>query len=982
MINIFSPRRLSLSLIQFIILLLAVPSNQFSVMHESVSRSGRPFAQQQALQAEKGSGSPHDKDISALFTRRQVLGSAGVLAASASVEKNSARAETATASLPRGVTIEDRVELLQGDKRQYRQVTYASGFRALLVSDPDSVECEVALRVGGNAGQLADPPDLPGLAHLTEHLVLSQPSRVDGLDLETWLTGKLYSFDLTMFGRGINIESNQRDGECNGFTGFDETTFHASAATPALLETNGLLRRFGGLFTLEFGQRKQTVPKQSIVDREVKRVEYELSGLRESIGAKVLRSMQGRAQLGSPWARFGRGSAKTLQAQREIDLAARSAAFRSNHYKQANMDLTVVGSEPLDKLQKELFQSFPPNSEIKHDSDDGQSQRIYDLLPSFNSPSRDTSVLEAMILEGGKKPSNGAGAATMFITWPVSLDESYGGNLRSEIDFAKVDLFAAFLLGHRGHNGSLTARLARRGWVADNFGASAGIQCRTRLRTRSTLFPELSIALTEEGLKHWGEVVELVCVQLELLSARLGPKSGTSYPYLEFASTAELVSWRYAPRPPTAVELVAASRRFPLLQRVSGPRTVFGDSGGEHNAESRLLESSAREGTNAAHRWLSLLSQTTPLVTVVVDELGRVPATPSFKHGSVEVDPYLDYQFTRVQYGTIDPGEFSRPRFDPLPPPNRYAPIGPGSHPMIPYDVSETPTQSILWRGVTRAQGQQGASSVIFRPDCLSTFLGGARGHNGQTCMPNLPFGVVVVLLQSPRPRDAVVNNEYDAAASANLWKASLVRFLEQIAFAAATVGLKYSIDFCEEGVRICFIGYASSGQALGNFAATIIADIISQDAPSKCDSESWQSLQASVLRSNAMGARTAGLRDKQQMESAIMAATPASAMKESEALFSSVTASKIIIGGNLKVTQAFEIAEAVDASIYASLPKTSENGPSVETSDVTESATEDEADVKDESLTYRPVWQPAAAQDMCLVSGVAGLLCTCGQSQ
>jgi len=909
-----------------------------------------------------------------------------LLSTYAGVEKRSARAESpaVTSTLPHGVTIEDRVELLQSDKRQYRQVTYASRFQALLVSDPASTECEVALRVGGNAGQLADPPDLPGLAHLTEHLVLSQPSRIDGLDLESWLVGNVYSFDVTMLGRRVHIESNKRDGECNGFTGFDETTFHASAATPALLEPNGLLRRFGGLFALEFGQRKQTVPKQSSADREVKRVEYELSGLRESIGAKVLRSLQARAQPGSPWARFGRGSAKTLQSQNGIDLATRSAAFRSDHYKQATMDLTIVGSEPLDKLQKELFLSFPPNSETNQGSGKGQTQRIDESLPSFHtSVTQGRSISEAVVLMAGKKPSNGASAATMFITWPVSLnDPKDGGKLRPEVDFAKVDLYVAFLLGHRGHNGSLTARLARRGWVADNFGASAGIQCRTRLRTRSTLFSELSIALTGEGLKHWGEVAELIRVHLELLAARLGPNSAASYPYLEFANTAELISWRYAPRPPTAVELVAASRRFPLVKRVSGPRTVCGDSDGECNAESRLLESSAQEGSDAAHRWLFLLSQTAPLVTVVVDDLGRVPTSASFKHEPVEVDPYLDFRFIRVRYDAVNPGKFSKPLFDPLPPPNPYAPSGDSIVPLVSKGASEAPTKSVLWRGAARVQGQRGTSSVSFRPDCLSTFLGGARGQLGQTCMPNLPFGVVVVLLESPRPRAAVVNNEYGAAASANLWKASLVRFLEQVTFAAATVGLKYSIDFCEDGVRICFIGYASSGQALAKFAATTIADIITQDTPSRCDTESWRSLQASVLRSNAMGARTAGLRDKNQMESAIMAATPATATKESNALFSSVSASKIILGGNLKRAQALEIAEAVDASIYANLPKMSAGSPSVEKSGENGDSGFDEPGLEDESLLYRPVWQPSAAQDMCLVSGVAGLLCTCGQSQ
>jgi hypothetical protein len=239
--------------------------------------------------------------------------------------------------------------------------------------------------------------------------------------------------------------------------------------------------------------------------------------------------------------------------------------------------------------------------------------------------------------------------------------------------------------------------------------------------------------------------------------------------------------------------------------------------------------------------------------------------------------------------------------------------------------------------------------------------------------MPNLPFGVAVVLLQSPRPAAAVVNNEYDAAASANLWKTALMRSLAPLTFAAATVGLKYSIDFCEDGLRLCFIGYASGGQALGEFAATTMAVIIEQSAAFQCDAGAWRSFQVSVSRSNSMGATTttAGLRDKKQMAAAIMAATPASAKEEAKALFSSVFGSKIVIGGNLKRDQASELALAIDASIYANLPEMSRHSVSIE-----------QADVIIDSLLYRPVWQPAAAQDACLVSGIAGLLSTCGQAQ
>jgi hypothetical protein len=138
----------------FIILAVVIPTSQFSGLHKPISGS----LALQALRAEK------DTDASSILssvivTRRWLLGTAGIAAASPGMGSTYAVAETPTIAptLPPGITIEVGVEAIPGDKRQYRQIVYASGCRALLVSDPDAAECEVALRVGGNAGQLADP---------------------------------------------------------------------------------------------------------------------------------------------------------------------------------------------------------------------------------------------------------------------------------------------------------------------------------------------------------------------------------------------------------------------------------------------------------------------------------------------------------------------------------------------------------------------------------------------------------------------------------------------------------------------------------------------------------------------------------------------------------------------------------------------------------------------------------------------------------
>lgn len=60
------------------------------------------------------------------------------------------------------------------DKRAYRYVLLSNGTKVLLVSDPDGDEAAASVAVG--VGSFADPADLQGLAHFTEHM-LFQGSR-------------------------------------------------------------------------------------------------------------------------------------------------------------------------------------------------------------------------------------------------------------------------------------------------------------------------------------------------------------------------------------------------------------------------------------------------------------------------------------------------------------------------------------------------------------------------------------------------------------------------------------------------------------------------------------------------------------------------------------------------------------------------------------------------------------------------------------
>lgn len=103
-------------------------------------------------------------------------------------------------------------------------------------------------------GQFDDPTELPGLAHLTEHLLLSGPGPEDEQQLETWL--------------------EPRGGESNGYTGFESALFTLSSAT----DFEETLRRFGHCFRAVNEEDSRFVAPA--VRRETQRIDSEFQETR------------------------------------------------------------------------------------------------------------------------------------------------------------------------------------------------------------------------------------------------------------------------------------------------------------------------------------------------------------------------------------------------------------------------------------------------------------------------------------------------------------------------------------------------------------------------------------------------------------------------------------------------------------------------------------------------------------------------------
>jgi insulysin len=72
--------------------------------------------------------------------------------------------------------ITDRLELPAIDERQYRVILLSNQLEVLLVHDADTDKASAAMDV--NVGNFSDPPELPGMCHIVEHMLFMGTKKV------------------------------------------------------------------------------------------------------------------------------------------------------------------------------------------------------------------------------------------------------------------------------------------------------------------------------------------------------------------------------------------------------------------------------------------------------------------------------------------------------------------------------------------------------------------------------------------------------------------------------------------------------------------------------------------------------------------------------------------------------------------------------------------------------------------------------------
>jgi insulysin len=209
------------------------------------------------------------------------------------------------------------------EQLQYRRLVLPNGLKVMLVSNPATETAAAAMAVG--AGLLDDPPQRPGLAHFTEHMLF--------LGTEKFPQVNDYSQYLASHAGGSNA-----------YTSDDSTNFFFQVANDAL---PGALERFSQFFVAPLFD-------QAYLDRELHAVDSEHGKNIEQDGWRTREVEHLHLNPAHPIAHFSTGNLETLGGVKRDEILA----FYRAHYSADVMTLAVVGKAPLDALEQLVRADF------------------------------------------------------------------------------------------------------------------------------------------------------------------------------------------------------------------------------------------------------------------------------------------------------------------------------------------------------------------------------------------------------------------------------------------------------------------------------------------------------------------------------------------------------------------------------------------------------------------------------------------------
>ncbi|KAH8419636.1 hypothetical protein KR222_011395, partial [Zaprionus bogoriensis] len=374
----------------------------------------------------------------------------------------------------------NNIEKSEQDTRDYRGLQLENGLKVLLISDPSTDVSAAALSV--QVGHMSDPVNLPGLAHFCEHML--------------FLGTEKYPHE-----NGYTTYLSQSGGSSNAATYPLMTKYHFHVAPDKL---DGALDRFAQFFIAPLftpSATEREINAVSVCSAHLSLFIVELclqvnSEHEKNLSSDLWRIKQVHRHLARSdhaYSKFGSGNKATLSEipkTKGIDVREELLKFHKKWYSANIMCLAVIGKEPLDKLEEMVIEKF---SEIENKNVE---------VPEWpRHPYED--------LQYGQK------VKIVPIKDSRSLTISFTTDDLTELYKSGPDNYLTHLIGHEG-KGSILSELRRLGWCNDLMAGHQNTQ-------NGFGFFDIVVNLTQEGLEHVDDIVNIIFQYLEMLRQE-GPK--------------------------------------------------------------------------------------------------------------------------------------------------------------------------------------------------------------------------------------------------------------------------------------------------------------------------------------------------------------------------------------------------------------------------------------------------------------------------
>lgn len=345
------------------------------------------------------------------------------------------------------------------DPCQYRLIRLSNGLEVLIISDENSKKAAVSMDVG--AGNFDDPDTIPGLAHLTEHMLF--------LGTEQFPNENDYS----------NFMS-RHNGYSNAFTTEEQTNFHFEIGCDDLYDA---LIRFACLFI-------KPLFSSDGVERELESINSENSKNMASDSWRINQVEKYLSSRGHPFHHFGTGNRKTLEIP---GIRTKVYEFFKKNYKMNRMKMVIYSRNSVDSLQRTVEDLF---------------SQVTDEPPSASPPPSAHRPFHQEHLNRVIYAQTLRSRQSLIITWQLEKGSS-------DVVLKCMDYYI-HLIGHES-SGSIFAELKKKAW-ATKIVATTNESIRY-----DYFFLKLRIELSQEGLRNWRKIFRIVKQYLELLN-QLGPQ--------------------------------------------------------------------------------------------------------------------------------------------------------------------------------------------------------------------------------------------------------------------------------------------------------------------------------------------------------------------------------------------------------------------------------------------------------------------------